>query len=109
MGQQLCQRIAYVSVVPSDAQDLQIRCKFTQKLSAGTAGCAVTGAVCIYRKPLPASFPLADGGAGGYSLGADASAKSGVFHIAAGDHRSVVTFQRRAYGKAGVGSIGVCR
>src|SRR5699024_8477376 len=49
---------------------------------------------------------LADGFQQSGALGADGGAEGGVFHIAAGEHRPVLTQQRRPHGKFGVGRIG---
>ena len=93
-------------VVLVEAHDLHVRPELVEHLTARAAGVAVVVTASRDDDALEAPVPLAHGLERRGALGAVRQAVARIFDIAAGEDRTVLTFERRTHGKVGVRHIG---
>ena len=105
MGQKLGELVADIAAVCLGAEDLNVMAELCQKLTAGTAGGGPVLTVGVDGQTLELSVAFADCLYAGDALGADGAAKGGVFHVAAGEHAAVGTFEGGTNCKAGIGNV----
>ena len=106
VGEQVGERKGQLVSALVQADDFQLRGEFAEHLAAFATGDAGAVAPSGHHDALEAVVALADGLEHGSALGADGGGVSGIFNVAAGVDRAVLTLQRRAHGEVGIGAVG---